>query len=165
MRGLQFNVTRGAARWARAAVAAAVLAVSVPGALAQTAPAPAPSSGTVVSSMPTGCWKVRVTPDSPSTVDGRLEFQEFIYFEGTTFTGQEISRLGFAPGDLTCGTNALGQTTFTVTLSSGTQGTVSVSGVHLTTTMSGTFGWTRDGNTYTYSFTGTPYTPAVDPES
>ena len=106
-----------------------------------------------------------VTPDATSKVGGRLEFEEYIYFEGLTFTGQEIARLGFSPSPITPGTNALGQTTFAVTLGSGTQGNITATGVYLTTSMSGTFTWVRDGKTYTYNFTGAPYTPAVDPAS
>src|SRR3954467_14579826 len=103
MRGLRFNVL-GRASLAVLAVAAAILAA--PEAMAQVTPTP-----------PTGCWKLTVTPDATSKVSGRLEFDEYIYFEGLTFTGQEIARLGFAPSPITPGTNALGQTTFTVTLS------------------------------------------------
>lgn len=156
MRGLRFNVP-GRATWAVLAVAAAILAA--PKAMAQDVTQVTPTP-------PTGCWKLLVTPDAASKVGGRLEFEEYIYFEGLTFTGQEIARLGFSPSPITPGTNALGQTTFTVTLTSGTQGTITASGVYLTTTMSGTFSWLRpDGKTYVYNFTGTQFTPPVDPAS
>ena len=155
MRGLRFNVL-GRASLAVLALAAAILAA--PKAMAHEVTQGTPTT-------PTGCWKLSVTPDASSTVGGRLQFEEYIYFEGVTFTGQEIARLGFSPSPITAGTNALGQTTFTVTLNSGTQGTITANGVYLTTTMSGTFTWVRDGKTYVYNFTGAPYTPAVDPES
>ena len=146
MRGLRFSTFALAA-------AALVLAAPAGSAFGQVAP-------------PTGCWKLNVTPDATSKVGGRLQFEEYVYFEGLTFTGQEIARLGFTPSPITPGTNAAGQTTFVVTLSSGTQGTVTANGVYLTTTMNGTITWARpDGKTYTYSFTGAPFTPAVDPES
>jgi hypothetical protein len=144
------------ATWAVVAVAAAILAAPAARAQEVTQVTPTP---------PTGCWKLTVTPDATSKVGGRLEFDEYIYFEGLTFTGQEIARLGFSPSPITPGTNALGQTTFTVTLSSGTQGNITASGVYLTTSMSGTFSWVRDGKTYVYNFTGAPFTPAVNPES
>jgi hypothetical protein len=144
--------------WAALAVAAAVVVAPAPSAGAQEVTQVAPS-------MPTGCWKLSVTPDASSTVGGRLQFEEFVYFEGYTFTGQEIARLGFTPGTITGGVNAAGQTTFSVTLTSGTQGTVTASGLYLGTTLSGTFSWVRDGKTYLYNFTGAPFTPAVDPAS
>jgi hypothetical protein len=155
MRGIRLCLIGGS--WAALAVAAAVVAPT-PAARAQEVTQ-------VVPSMPTGCWKLVVAPDTSSKVGGRLEFEELVYFEGYTFTGQEIARLGFTPGTITGGTNAAGQTTFSVTLTSGTQGTITASGIYLTTSMSGTFSWVRDGKTYLYNFTGAPFTPAVDPES
>ena len=158
MRGLRFKVIGRLASWAGLAVAATFLTALVPAAHGQVS--------TITPTPPTGCWKLLVTPDATGKVGGRLEFEEYIYFEGLTFTGQEIARLGFAPSPITPGTDALGQTTFTVTLNSGTQGTITANGVYLTTTMSGTFSWLRpDGKTYVYNFTGAPYTPAIDPAS
>ena len=156
MRGSRFNRYGRTPLWGRVALAAAALVLAAPAgtALGQTTPPP-----------PTGCWKLLVKPDSTSAIGGRLEFEELIDFEGMTFTGQEIARLGFSPSPITPGTNAAGQSTFTVTLKSGTQGTVTATGVYLTTSLSGTFTWVRDGKTYTYSFTGAPFTPAVNPES
>jgi hypothetical protein len=140
MRGLRLQTFGRTPLWGRVALAAAALVLAAPSgtALGQVTPTP-----------PSGCWKLLVKPDSTSAIGGRLEFEELIDFQGLTFTGQEIARLGFAPGDITPGTNALGQTTFSVTLKSGTQGTVTASGVYLTTSMSGTFSWVRDGKTYT----------------
>ena len=119
-----------------------------------------------VGSMPTGCWKMTITADAAAKAAGRLDFYEYVYFEGMTFDGQEIARLGFDPGPITGGVNALGQTTFSVTLKSNTQGTVVSTGIYLTTSMSGTLTWTRpDGRVYTYNFTGVPYTQDPNIES
>jgi hypothetical protein len=115
--------------------------------------------------MPAGCWRVWVTPDAPGTPDGRLEYEEYVTFEGATFTGRFLARLGFSPGTLTLGTDSLGQTTFAATLTSATQGTIVASGVLQATTMSGTFNWSCDGKTVVYNFTGTPHTPAVRPQT
>ena len=155
MRGLRFSTSGRTPVWARLALGAFALVLA----------APAGSAFGQLATPPTGCWKLTVKPDATSTIGGRLTFEEYVDFQGMTFTGQEIARLGFAPGDITPGINAAGETTFTVTLKSGTQGTVTAAGVYLTTSMSGTITWVRDGKTYTYTFTGAPFTPAVDPES
>src|SRR5688572_17035496 len=83
------------------------------------------SAGPVV---PTGCWKLVVTPDTAAVMAGRSEFHEYVNIETKEVTAQEMARLGFEPKAGTLGTNAAGQTTFTVTLISGSHGTATWSG-------------------------------------
>ena len=158
MRGTRFDV---AGRTARAAALAVVLAAPLGGAAGQVVAAPAPRPASVRPPMPAGTWRLRVSPDAPGTSDGRLEYEEYIHFEGATVTGQFLTRLGFAPGTIECETDSLGQTAFTITVTSATQGTITANGTFQATSMSGTFNWVRDGKTVVYTFTGTPSKPAV----
>jgi hypothetical protein len=121
---------------------------------------------TVLPSIPTGCWQLTVTPDDAAIADGRLPFEEYVMIETTAITAQEMSRLGFSPSAGSAGKNAAGQTTFSVTLKSGTQGTATWTGTFLTSTMvTGTLQWVKDGMTYNYTYTGIPYTPPANVES
>jgi hypothetical protein len=120
----------------------------------------------VLPTPPTGCWKLIITPDAAGKAAGRDAFEEYIYFEGLTFDGQEMARLGFDPGPITPGVNGLGQTTFSVTIKSNSSGTILSSGTYLVTSMNGTLKWTKpDGKVYNYTFTGAPYTQDPNIES
>ena len=157
MKALGFNQIGRTPFWAKLVVAVVVLVAAAPIVFGET---------TTLPTAPTGCWKLIITADAAAKAAGRDDFIEYVYFEGMTFDGQEIARLGFDPGPITAGVNALGQTTFSVTLRSGSQGTVVSSGLYLITSMSGTMTWTRpDGKVYKYNFTGAPYTPDPNLES
>jgi hypothetical protein len=163
MNALRNNRIGRTVRWALLGLAATALVISAPAAFGDVLTTPVV---TVLPTMPTGCWKLTITADAAAKAAGRDDFFEYVYFQGTTFDGQEIARLGFDPGPITGGVNAAGQTTFSVTLKSNSQGTVVASGLYLVTTMSGTLTWTRpDGKVYTYNFTGLPYTPDPNVES
>ena len=122
---------------------------------------------TAVTPIPTGCWQLLVTPDDAAVAEGRLPFEEYVMIESSSnITAQEMSRLGFSPSAGTASKNALGQTTFNVTLKSGTQGTATWTGTFLSSTMvTGTLVWVKDGMTYNYTYTGAIFTPPVDVES
>ena len=152
--GIRFGRATG---WMRAALAAVALMVMAPAAFGQV---------TALPTMPTGCWKMVLTPDAAAKAAGRDAFEEYIFFEGMTFTGQEMARLGFDPGNITGGVNAAGQTTFSVTITSHSWGSAVSSGIYMTTSMSGTLQWTQpSGKVYTYTFTAAPYTPDPSIES
>ena len=156
MKALVFNKFGRTSHWARLFIATVALIAMSQSAFGQLA----------LPTAPTGCWKLVVTADAAAKAAGRDDFIEYVYFQGNTFDGQEIARLGFDPGPITAGVNGLGQTTFSVTLVSGSQGTVVANGLYLVTSMSGTLKWTRpDGRVYTYNFTGAPYTPDPNVES
>ena len=157
--GIKIRRTTG---WARMALAAVALALIVPAVSGQVAP----TTTTLLPTMPTGCWKMLLTPDAAAKAAGRDAFEEYIYFEGNTFTGQEMARLGFEPGNITGGVNALGQTTYSVTIKSNFHGTAVSSGIYLVTSMTGTLTWTRpDGKVYVYNYTSAPHTPDPNIES
>jgi hypothetical protein len=141
--------------------AAMILGLATPGrAIA------APPGEAAVTAIPTGCWQLIVTPDDAAIAEGRNPFEEYVMIETGNITAQEMSRLGFSPSTGTASKNALGQTTFNVTLKSGTQGTATWTGTFLSSTMvTGTLVWVKDGQTYNYTYTGTIYTPPVDVES
>jgi|SRR5215218_72046 len=121
---------------------------------------------TAVTPIPTGCWQLTVTPDDTAVSEGRLPFEEYVLIETGNITAQEMCRLGFSPSAGTAGKNAAGQTTFTVTLKSGTQGTATWTGTFVTSTMvTGTLQWVKDGMTYNYTYSGIPFTPPTDVES
>ena len=109
-------------------------------------------------------WQVSVKPDAAATTAGRLNFTEYIWCESTSFTGQEIARLGFVTQSLTATPGALGATIVDCTMWSATWGTVKFTATVDSTSMSGTMTWTRGTTMYTYNFTGVPYTP-VDIDS
>jgi hypothetical protein len=111
-------------------------------------------------------WKTNVKPDAAGVLAGRLPFEDYVMIEDTQVTSFELNRLGFGSFTPTISTGAAGAINFSVTLkSSGPQGNVTITGVIVASTMTGTATWVKDGKTYNYSFTGVPYTPAVDPES
>ena len=140
--------------------AAMILGLATPGRALAT------PGETAVTAIPTGCWQLIVTPDDAAVAEGRLPFEEYVLIETSNITAQEMSRLGFSPSAGTAGKNALGQTTFNVTLKSGTQGTATWTGTFLTSTMvTGTLVWVKDGQTYNYTYTGAPFTPPANVES
>ena len=127
--------------------------------------APADTTAPVV--IPTGCWRLVVTPDEAAVNAGRYQFEEFVMIESTTdITAQEMSRLGFSPAKGSGAKNVAGQTTFTVVLKSNCHGTATWSGAFVSSSLvEGTLSWVKDGMTYNYTFTGTLFTPPADVES
>ena len=112
-------------------------------------------------------WKVDVTGAASTKAAGRLDFVEYVYIDSSSFTGDQICRLGMVQTALNV-TPAAAPGTYNVscTMNSATQGTASFSGTINSTSMSGTITWTLpSGKVYTYSYNGVPFTPAVDPES
>jgi hypothetical protein len=112
-------------------------------------------------------WKVDVTGAASTKAAGRNDFVEYIYIDSSSFTGDQICRLGMVQTSLTVSPAAVAGTyTVACTMTSATQGTASFSGTVSNTSMSGTVTWTLpSGKVYTYSYSGVPFTPAVDPES
>ena len=110
-------------------------------------------------------WKIDVKPDAAAVLAGRLPYIDYLMIEDTQVTSFELNRLGFGPILPSVSAGALGAYNFTVSLKSGTHGTMDISGVINATTISGTAKWTKDGKIYMYTFSGVPYTPDVDPES
>jgi hypothetical protein len=111
-------------------------------------------------------WKVDVTASASAKADGRQDFVERIYIESTSFTGDQIYKLGMVQTSLTVTASATpGVYNVACTMQSNTQGTASFTGTISNTDMSGTITWTIGGKAYTYTYKGVPFTPAVDPES
>ena len=151
----------------KAVVLVTLAALVIGTAPAAPALATAPSDPMAVPAIPTGWWRLVVTPDEAAVNEGRYGFEEYVLVESTTdVTAQEMSRLGFTPGKATAGKNLAGQTTFTAQLKSNCHGTVTWSGTFVSSTMvTGTLVWVKDGMTYNYNWTGAPYTPPTDVES
>ena len=140
----------------------AALAIGIIGggsAMGELSPSAGGTAAAAAPVIPTGCWRLVVTPDAAAILQGRSEFEEYVTFESTGITAQEMSRLGFSPSGGTASTNAAGQTTFTVVLTSNSHGTATWSGTFGTNTVSGTLKWVKDGKTYNYTYTGGPHTP------
>ena len=111
-------------------------------------------------------WKLQVKPDAAAIVAGRLPYEDYIMVEDVSVTSFELNRLGFGSFTPSISLGAGGAIIFSVSLKSNLQGTVDISGTMVAGTMSGSAKWTKpDGKVYNYTFTGVPYTPAVDPES
>jgi hypothetical protein len=111
-------------------------------------------------------WKVDVTGSTSTKAAGRLNFVEFVYIDSSSFTGDQICRLGMVQQSLSVTPTATpGLYNVACTMHSATQGTVSFSGTVDSSLMSGTVNWTIAGKTYTYTYKGVPFTPDVDPES
>jgi hypothetical protein len=132
-------------------VLAAALFGAAPNAKAQTLPT---------------AWKVTITADAAAKAAGRNDFVEYIWIESTSFSGEQICRLGMEQTALgvTVGAPA-GTYNVTCTMRSNTQGTVNITGTINNTLMQGTFTWTIGTKVYTYSYRGVPFTPDPDPES
>ena len=110
-------------------------------------------------------WKFSVKPDAAAVLAGRLPFEDYVMIEDTQVTSFELNRLGFGSFTPTISLGAAGAINFSVTLKSNLQGNVTITGTVVASTMTGSATWVKDGKTYIYTFTGVPYTPAVDPES
>jgi hypothetical protein len=151
-----FKLADWRGKLARLALAGVVLLGVAPVAIAETDPLGLYAS-------PDGTWKLAVVADAAAKSAGRSDFTEFVTIDGLGYTGQEITRLGFTPVTPSTGTNLLGETTFSVTMDSGSHGQWKASGNFnlLYTTMTGTLLWTKEGVTYKYTFTGVRYTPAA----
>jgi hypothetical protein len=108
-----------------------------------------------------GTWRLVLVADAAARSAGCDDYKEDLTIDGWGFTGQEISRLGFNPATPTTGMNALGEITFSVSLTSLSFGNWSGTGSFTAdnNNMSGTLNWVRDGVTYKYTFTGTRMTP------
>jgi hypothetical protein len=129
-------------------VFAAALFAGAGQAKAQVAPTPLPPA-----------WSVSVTGDATAKAAGRQDFAEFIWCDSTSFTGQEIARLGFSTTSLTALPTGTGATTVDCTMTSATWGTVKFTATVDSTSLKGTLTWTRGTTVYAYTFTGVPYTP------
>jgi len=105
-------------------------------------------------------WKVTVTGNAATKAAGRQDFTEFVYIESTSFTGDQICKLGMQQTalTLTAGTTT-GTYNVSCTMHSNTQGDVTFTGTVSNTQMSGTISWVIGTTTYTYTYTGVPYTP------
>jgi hypothetical protein len=105
-------------------------------------------------------WKVNVTGDAAAKAAGRKDFVEFVYIESTSFSGDQICKLGMQQTalSLTAGTTT-GTYNVSCTMHSNTQGDVTFAGTVSSTQMSGTISWVIGGTTYTYTYNGVPYTP------
>ena len=106
-----------------------------------------------------GMWKLQCDADNNAERGGRLDFQEYFIIESGTVTVSEMSKMGFAPAPATFTTDAAGNTTASVSMSSRSQGDVTITCTRSGANITGTLVWVRDGQTYTYAYTGIPYTP------
>lgn len=138
----------------------ALVAVAVMLGSAQSAQAQFTSTG-----ITTRNWKITVTPDAAAKIGGRLEYESYVFIEDTQITDFELNRLGFGPIMPTIGVDASGNITFSASLTSRANGSITMTGVMTATTLSGTAKWTKDGVVYNYTFSGVPYTPPADVES
>ena len=105
-----------------------------------------------------GVWVIAADPDATAERGGRLDFEEYFNFESGVLTAQELSKMGFEPTAATFSTAADGSTSWTVTLTSNSQGTITITGAKAGTKMTGTIVWDRNGETYKYAYSGTPTT-------
>jgi len=111
-------------------------------------------------------WKVDVTADAASKAQGRSDFVEYISIEATSFTGEQICRLGMVQTALgVTASSTAGTYNVTCTMTSNTQGTVSFTGTISNTLMQGTLSWTTGGKVYSYTYRGVPFTPDPNAES
>jgi hypothetical protein len=133
-------------------------------AVAMVAMAPS-AKAQVTSTLPT-TWKVNVVADAASKAQGRNDFVEYIYIETTSFSGDQICKLGFVVTSQTVtGTSTAGLYNVSATMTSNSQGTVTFTGTLSNTTMAGTLSWITGGKTYTYTYNGVPFTPDPNAES
>ena len=110
-----------------------------------------------------GIWKIEADADAPAERGGRLDFTEYLIIESGVVTASELSKLGFEPATASFSLDASGNTLWTVSMTSRTQGTLTISGVKASgQTMSGTLQWDRDGGSYRYAYSGRPFTPVSE---
>ena len=108
-----------------------------------------------------GMWKIDADADAPAERGGRLDFTEYFIIESGVVTASELSKLGFEPTTATFSTDAYGNTQWSVTMKSGTQGTLVINGALTSgSTMTGTLQWDRDGGSFRYAYSGRPFTPS-----
>lgn len=138
----------------------ALVVVAVMLGSAQSASAQLTSTG-----ITTRNWKITVSPDAAAKIGGRLDYESYVFIEDTQITDFELNRLGFGPIAPSIGVDAAGNITFSASLSSRNNGSITLTGTMTSTTLSGTAKWTKDGVVYNYTFSGVPYTPAADVES
>ena len=111
-------------------------------------------------------WKVDITADASAKAQGRNDFVEYVYIESTSFSGDQICKLGMVQTALgVTASSTPGTYNVTCTMTSNTQGTVTLSGTINNTLMQGTISWTTGGKTYTYTYRGVPFTPDPNAES
>jgi hypothetical protein len=111
-------------------------------------------------------WKVDVTADAAAKAQGRNDFVEYIYIESTSFSGDQICKLGMVQTALgVTGSGMAGTYNVTCTMTSNTQGTISFTGTVSNTLMQGTLTWTTGGKVYNYTYRGLPFTPDPNAES
>ena len=127
--------------------------------------APSATAQAIVSPLPT-TWKVNVVADAAAKAQGRNDFVEYIYIESTSFSGDQICKLGFTVNSISV---APGSPTGTYNVSSSmtstNYGTITFTGTVSNTVMAGTLSWVTGGKTYTYIYNGVPFTPDPNAES
>src|SRR3954464_9589071 len=69
-----------------------------------------------------GFWKLDADPDAAAERGGRLDFREYFIIESGVVTASELSKLGFEPTAATFATDASGNASWTVSMTSRTQG-------------------------------------------
>src|SRR3954454_1533687 len=107
-----------------------------------------------------GMWKIDADADAPAERGGRLDFTEYFIIESGVVTASELSKLGFEPATAPFSVDPYGNTLWTVTMSSRTQGTLTINGSKTSgSTMTGTIQWDRDGGSFRYAYSGRPFTP------
>jgi hypothetical protein len=107
-----------------------------------------------------GMWKIEADADAPAERGGRLDFTEYFIIESGVVTASELSKLGFEPATATYSTDAYGNTMWTVSMTSRTQGTLTINGAKTSgNTMTGTLQWDREGGSFRYAYSGRPFTP------
>jgi hypothetical protein len=110
-----------------------------------------------------GFWALDADPDAAAERGGRLDFKEYFIIESGVVTASELSKLGFEPTPATFTTDAAGNTTWSVTMTSRTQGTLTITGWRTTgSAIAGSIFWDRDGQTYRYAYAGRPFTPTEE---
>jgi hypothetical protein len=128
---------------------------------AQTAPAAVVTA--VDPAVFEGFWKINADPDASAELGGRLEFEEYFIIESGVVTAQELSKLGFAPTLATFSNDVDGSAKWTVTMSSRSQGDITLTGKLASGRLTGTLVWVKaDGNTYTYAYAGSTFTPGSE---
>jgi hypothetical protein len=110
-----------------------------------------------------GFWKLDADPDAAAERGGRLDFREYFIIESGVVTASELSKLGFEPTAATFATDASGNASWTVSMTSRTQGTLTITGWRTTgSAIAGSIVWDRDGQTFRYAYVGQPFTPVEE---
>lgn len=110
-----------------------------------------------------GVWMVEANPDLSAERGGRFEFQEYLMIESGTVTASELCKLGFDPTGATFSTDGAGKITWTVTMTSRTQGVLTITGEQGSGgTIVGSILWDRDGKSYRYAYSGKKFIPGAE---